>query len=458
MTGGRGCFDGLSTAIAIDTLSPTIAIASSTPMLKAGQTATIAFTLGEAATDFTVDDVTVTGGVLAGFMGSGMSYSATFTPTANSTSAGTISVAAASFTDSFGNDNTAGALAHPIVIDTVTPTISIASSTAALRAGQTATITFTLSEPSTSFTVADVTATGGTLSGFTGSGTSYSTTFTPNVGFTGSGTVSVADGAFTDAAGNANAAGALSPPLAVDTILPTITAFGSSTADGSYPIGGTVAISATLSEPVQSGGSLQVKLNTGATVVLTAITQGTTLTGSYLIVPGQATTDIDVAAIQLAPATPLLDLAGNQLTSTLLPAAPNRLKDAKDIAIAGGISATARGFSSAATNVADKKATVLSIPITFNTPVTGVKITSFRLFLNGRGVSLTGATVTGSGSSYTLKLPTGRTSLKGIYSLQILSTGIRATANQAPMTTVSTIYWGNGASVTPRSLAFAGIA
>jgi len=64
---------------------------------------------------------------------------------------------------------------------------------------------------------ADVTVTGGTLSGFTGSGKSYSATFIPTASFKGSGTVSVAAGKFTDAAGNENTAGGLATALSIDT-------------------------------------------------------------------------------------------------------------------------------------------------------------------------------------------------------------------------------------------------
>ncbi|MFM7610248.1 MAG: Ig-like domain-containing protein, partial [Alphaproteobacteria bacterium] len=46
-------------------------------------------------------------------------------------------------------------------------------------AGETATITFALSEASTDFAIGDLAVSGGTLSAFTGTGTSYSVLFTP---------------------------------------------------------------------------------------------------------------------------------------------------------------------------------------------------------------------------------------------------------------------------------------
>ena len=94
------------------------------------------------------------------------------------------------------------------LVDTVPPTIAVASSKSSLVAGETATLTFTLSEVSTNFVTSDVTVTGGTLSNFAGSGTSYTATFTPNVNSTTSGVASISSGVFSDAAGNANADGA----------------------------------------------------------------------------------------------------------------------------------------------------------------------------------------------------------------------------------------------------------
>jgi len=91
--------------------------------------------------------------------------------------------------------------------DITPPTIAISSSTSKLTAGNTATITFVLSEDSTNFNASDVTVTGGTLSGFSGSGSTYTALFTPTANSNTSGVVRVASNAFNDAAGNANADG-----------------------------------------------------------------------------------------------------------------------------------------------------------------------------------------------------------------------------------------------------------
>jgi hypothetical protein len=86
--------------------------------------------------------------------------------------------------------------------DTTAPTIAISTSDANLANGETATITFTISEDVSDFVVDDITVTGGTLSDFIAvSASNYTVSYTANAA---TGSVSVADGAFRDAAGNSN--------------------------------------------------------------------------------------------------------------------------------------------------------------------------------------------------------------------------------------------------------------
>jgi Ca2+-binding RTX toxin-like protein len=91
--------------------------------------------------------------------------------------------------------------------DSVAPAIALSANKASLSVGETASLTLTLSEASTTFTASDVTVTGGTLSNFSGSDTTYTALFTPTTNSTTNGVVRVDSGVFTDAAGNANADG-----------------------------------------------------------------------------------------------------------------------------------------------------------------------------------------------------------------------------------------------------------
>ncbi|MEN9761507.1 MAG: hypothetical protein RI906_1333, partial [Pseudomonadota bacterium] len=102
-------------------------------------------------------------------------------------------------------NNSLNPVARPI--DLTPPTITVSADRSSLKPGETATISFMLSESSTDFVMSDVSVSGGALSGFTGSGTSYSATFTPTALSSAKALLSVANGRFSDAAGNLNADG-----------------------------------------------------------------------------------------------------------------------------------------------------------------------------------------------------------------------------------------------------------
>ncbi|CAC9507708.1 hypothetical protein formerly called flagellar hook-length control protein FliK, partial [uncultured Gammaproteobacteria bacterium] len=201
----------------LDAKPPIIAISSNVSKLKAGESATITFTLSEASPDFTKDDVSVLGGVLSDIIlkfGETKVYTATFTPTANSATVGTISVASDKFSDAAGNTNVDGADVNNSVfltIDTKVPTIAISSDTDKLKVGESTTITFTLSEVSADFDATDIVVTGGILTDFALKANEtkvYTATFTPTANSATVGTISVASDKFSDAAGNTNVDGA----------------------------------------------------------------------------------------------------------------------------------------------------------------------------------------------------------------------------------------------------------
>ena len=96
-----------------DLIAPTIAVTSDVSSLSAGETATLTFTLSEAATDFVEADVAISGGSLSNWTTvSSTVYTATFTPTADSTTDGLISIASSKFSDSAGNNNNDGSDAN----------------------------------------------------------------------------------------------------------------------------------------------------------------------------------------------------------------------------------------------------------------------------------------------------------------------------------------------------------
>lgn len=110
-------------------------------------------------------------------------------------------------------------------LDTVAPSVTISSSASQLKAGESATITFTFSEdPGLSFSwdgvAGDVTVTGGTLSAISGTGLTRTATFTPDTAVnSGTASITINLGAYADLAGNVGAAGA-TPSLRFDTLTP----------------------------------------------------------------------------------------------------------------------------------------------------------------------------------------------------------------------------------------------
>jgi uncharacterized delta-60 repeat protein len=165
-----------------DTTRPTIVISTYKSRLKAGETALISFNLSEVATDFELTDITVTEGTLSNFSGSGTNYSAIYTPNAKSSTTGTLRVGDNKFSDEAGNWNKVGKDDNNnlfFIINTFDPIISISNHRSFLGQGETPTITFSLTAPSTNFDITDILITGGTLSNFKGSGTSYSALLTP---------------------------------------------------------------------------------------------------------------------------------------------------------------------------------------------------------------------------------------------------------------------------------------
>ena len=171
-------------------------------------TLTVTFTSSAATTNFAVGDITVSGGSLSSFSGSGTTYTATFTPTAEG--ATTIDVAAGTFTDANGYSN-AAATQFNWTYDSTSPIITITASDGSNAISNNSktndssiSLTFTANESITGFAAGDVGVVGGTLSSFSGSGATYTATFTPSSDRNTM--IYIAAGGYTDAATNNNLA------------------------------------------------------------------------------------------------------------------------------------------------------------------------------------------------------------------------------------------------------------
>ena len=206
------CISVIATTTATTTTTtlpgtPTVTITAS--QVSDGDTSSdsslsLTFTTSASTANFAAGDVTVSGGTLSNFSGSGTTYTATFTPSA--IGATTIDVAANTFTNTATGINNVAATQFNWTYSTA-PTMTITA--AEVNDGDTSndsslSLTFTASQSTTNFAAGDVTVSGGTLSNFSGSGTTYTATFTPSA--EGATTIDVAANSFTNAFSTNNTA------------------------------------------------------------------------------------------------------------------------------------------------------------------------------------------------------------------------------------------------------------
>ena len=362
-TAGNNNSPAAQLSLSVDTVAPNILIASDKTALKAGETAAITFTLSEASSNFAVGDISVIGGVLSNFSGSGVTYTATFTPTVNSTTTATFNIAGGAFTDTAGNNNFPAAQLS-ISVDTVAPTITIASSTVALKAGETASLTFTLSESSSNFAVGDISVVGGVLSNFSGSGITYTATFTPTVNSTTTATFNIAGGAFTDTAGNNNSPAA-QLSVSVDTVAPTILIASDKT---TLKAGETASITLTLSESSSNFAVGDISVVGGALSNFSG--SGVTYTATFTPTVNSTT-------------TATFDVAGGAFTDT----AGNNNSPAVQLSVSVDTVAPTAYFSPVTTPTFTS---INIIQINFSEPIIGFNISDLTITCNGTNVNLNG--------------------------------------------------------------------
>ncbi|MBI1311547.1 hypothetical protein GC176_09595, partial [bacterium] len=147
-------------------------------------------------------------------------------------------------------------------IDTTPPTVTVALDDSSLIAGETATVTFTFSEAGVDFAAEDVTVENGVLSGLaaTGDPLVFTATFTPDAGVEDATNVIRVGTTYTDAAGNAGAAG-VSANYAIDTLAPTVTV---NVVDAALNVGDKVSqVTFEFSEAVTGFDASDVSVNGG---------------------------------------------------------------------------------------------------------------------------------------------------------------------------------------------------
>ncbi|MEV4778337.1 Ig-like domain-containing protein [Burkholderia sp. LMU1-1-1.1] len=224
---------------------------------------------------------------------------------------------------------TAGSLGanKALVVDGVAPTVAITSNVSTLKAGETATITFTFSEdPGATFTwngsSGDVVVTGGTLGAISGAGLTRTATFTPTASTNGgTASITVASGSYADTVGNGGGAGA-TPSLTFDTLAPSAPstpALAGASDSGTSPSDGiTNDTTPTFTGTAEAGATVRLYDTDGTTVLDTAIATGGnwTLTSSALAAGAHS---VSVKATDAAGNT---SAASATQTVTIMTAAP----------------------------------------------------------------------------------------------------------------------------------------
>jgi Ca2+-binding RTX toxin-like protein len=283
--------------------TPSVTISSAAAALKAGETTTITFTFSrDPGASFTNADITLAGGTLSTVSGTGLSRTATFTPTAASSGNASITVAAGTYTDVFGNSGGAGTT-PALAYDTLAPTVTISDNVAGTASGAT-TFTFTFSEAVTGFSTSNITVGNGSKGTFSAISSSvYTLVVTPPASSAGTITIDVSTTGVTDAAGNQATAPA-QYTQAFDTLAPTVTISDNVAGTAS----GATTFTFTFSEVVTGFSTSNVTVGNGTKGTFSG--SGTTYT--LVVTPpasSAGTITVDVST------TGVTDAAGNQATA-----------------------------------------------------------------------------------------------------------------------------------------------
>jgi hypothetical protein len=195
-------------------------INSNDTSISTGETALITFAFSRnPGTSFSSGDVSVSGGSLSNLNGSISSYSATFTPSANTEGTASIAIASGSWHDIFENAG-AGAVSSTLQIDTFNPAVAILFAAPAINdTAKSVMVSFSFSERVLGFGAEDISISNGTLGNITGYGNYYCALFTAQDGIATTGSLSIVSNSYTDMAGNAGSAAF--DWVSIDTLNPT---------------------------------------------------------------------------------------------------------------------------------------------------------------------------------------------------------------------------------------------
>jgi hypothetical protein len=189
----------------------------------------------------------------------------------------------------------ASSTAVTLTVDYVSPTIS-AFTGLATTVSSAQTVTIATSESTSTFATADIVSSCGGTGTLTGSGTSYSYAWSPAANTTGSCTLTIAAGAFTDAAGNPSVL--YTKSTIIDNVAPTVTGVTSVSPNGTYLVGQSIDLAVNFTEPVTVVGAptLAIKSTPSGTPATATYTSGSgtnKLVFTYAISVGDSSADLN---------------------------------------------------------------------------------------------------------------------------------------------------------------------
>ncbi|WP_139668371.1 Ig-like domain-containing protein [Pseudomonas sp. F16(2018)] len=282
--GNAGSGTTNSNNYAIDTVRPTATIVVANPTLVIGQTSLVTFTFSEAVSGFSNADVTVANGNLSAVSSSdgGITWTATFTPSSNITdTTNLITLDNSGVADLAGNAGSGTTDSNNYAVDTQRPTATIVVADNNLTVGETTTVTITFSEAVTGFTLADLTAPNGNLSGLSSSdgGITWTATFTPSVNVQdATNVITLSNTGVADLAGNAGSGSTNSNNYGVSTLQPTATVVVNNAA---LNIGGTSLVTITFSEAVSGFTNADLTVANGTLSAVSSADGGITWTATF---------------------------------------------------------------------------------------------------------------------------------------------------------------------------------
>jgi hypothetical protein len=307
VAGNAGSGTTTSNNVAIDGVRPTATLVVASNSLGIGQTSLVTITFSEAVVGFSNVDLTVSNGTLSAVSSNdgGITWTATFTPSANLTdTTNVITLDNTGYSDTSGNTGTGTSDSNNYVIDTVRPTATIVVADPALTAGETSLVTITFSEAVTGFTLADLTASHGSLSSLSSAdgGITWTATFTPGTNTnSASNVIALANTGIADLSGNAGAGTTNSANYTVDTVLPSATIV---VANPTLKIGDSSQVMITFNEAVTGFSNADLTITNGTLSAVSSsdggITWGATFTPSSAISDATNLITLDNSGVQAA--------------------------------------------------------------------------------------------------------------------------------------------------------------